>query len=755
MATPSSRPNPGATPTHLTSSPHPSAVPMGRGLSHKSPSIRTPSASGTGHGHHPSASSYQGATPLTATAGLDDPVALSSPSALLALGGFTGMSPALNVHDGLVGSGMNDSDLRALTLGLGGSRNHEEERRKRIEEVVELLRSRVAGRGVSREAVERLGRLEGFESIWQEDSLSIAGNFVDLEIEFYPGEDNVKDVSLSYASLEGEGEGERREEATAVLKGDLIQTSKEREDRAWKSLKGFQGNLERLAKLDKLSQEVNCFEAVESLFQCLQKVWDAESQRGIYRGACDHLCLGSIGRPSLHKRGRVGMGLEYWVENHRLLYAKKTKKSADDVMTIDSSGENADGAQDKLRSVTIECEEGFPSLRISKDWVEPQILTPVDANASSNENSNSSKAAIVINWSEPPPTLQSSTDSIDTSMVGSGTPNRRFVAKLEPHVHVPLLVANDIYRHLGLTLPPDYRTLTYDDLLVPGWTSSSMDGDDSMSSESLESPERRRRKAVVIFNGANEPVQKNHSYSFQAFEAAPGRIIRDFPFSHPRQLADIFPILRQYSLLETLIKTIFPRKEYIAGITNGSKSSSKTSETMSISAEPPFMRGEVSELSNGDVNEEFLNGLLGSKNISSAMACQSDPSTGSKFSQARIHRDFLDTDVRVDITLRTQVGQAPLVMLFITFPETKANGQAMTPDLKLQRIFISFEIKPNGYVNVTQVTGLGEGTADKDQPDSEATPEMLKLYKKLNNVLEISEDLSVFVEYVVNRSRKV
>ena len=173
-----------------------------------------------------------------------------------------------------------------------------------------------------------------------------------------------------------------------------------------------------------------------------------------------------------------------------------------------------------------------------------------------------------------------------------------------------------------------------------------------------------------------------------------------------------------------------------------------------MSGEAPFARGEVSELSNGDVNEEFLNGLLGRTNLSSTLTSQSDASTGST-SQARIHRDFLDTDVRVDITLRTQVGQAPFVMLFITVPEAKADGQEMTSDLKLQRVFVSFEIKPNGYVNVTQVTGLGDQTADKDQPNSEATPEVLKLYKKLNRVLEISEDLSVFVEYLVSRLRGV
>jgi len=55
-------------------------------------------------------------------------------------------------------------------------------------------------------------------------------------------------------------------------------------------------------------------------------------------------------------------------------------------------------------------------------------------------------------------------------------------------------------------------------------------------------PEKRRRTAVLSFDKKNEPVQRNHSYSLQAFEGAPGITIREFPFSHPRQLADIFPV---------------------------------------------------------------------------------------------------------------------------------------------------------------------------------------------------------------------
>src|SRR4030095_5495463 len=258
MATPSSKNNPGATPTQFTSSPHPSAVPMARPLSHKSPSIRTPSASGHGHGHHLSASSHQYPTPLAAATSVEDSAAFSSPSALLALG-LGGITPSPAGNDSLVGQGIIDHDLNSMGmsgLGMGAARDNDEEKRRKVEEVIQLLRTRVTGRGVCREGLERLGMLEGFACMWQEDNLSIAGNSVDLEIEFDPGGESVKDVSLKYATPEAQ-EGERRDEATAVLKRDLIQFPQDREQGIWKRLEGFHANLQRLARLDQLSQEVN------------------------------------------------------------------------------------------------------------------------------------------------------------------------------------------------------------------------------------------------------------------------------------------------------------------------------------------------------------------------------------------------------------------------------------------------------------------------------------------------------------------
>lgn len=523
---------------------------MARPLSHKSPSTRTPSASGAhGHTQHPSVSSHQYATPLAAPTAIDDPVTFSSPSALLALGGYPGISPSPAAHDGL----MHEHDIHALGmhgLKLGPARDSEEERRRHVEELVQLLRSRVAGRGVCREGVERLGQLEGFESIWQEDSLSIAGNFVDLEIDFYPGQDTVKDVSLRYATPEAT-EGEQREEATAVLRRDLVLPPQEREQGLWKPLGRFHENLQWLAKLDKLSQEVNCFEAIEGLYASLKRIWEEERKRTNFTGDYGHLCSGWVGRPCLHKGGRIGFGLDYWVERARVLDERR-KRISPDAMVIDQPSDqlfDEDSVhQHKAWSVMIECEEGYPSLRLSKDWVGSEVLTTVHTNEPSSSNGTVESDVTLVNWADPPATFVSVNEShpdpmaLGSGILGSPTPNRRFVARLDPPLDVPVLVASDIYRLLGIQLPQEFKMVTYDGLLVPGWSPLSLADPVGIGSEESAQPGRKSRTPVHTLGSDGKLCTKHHSYSFQAFESVAGRTLHDIPFSHPRQLADVIPV---------------------------------------------------------------------------------------------------------------------------------------------------------------------------------------------------------------------
>lgn len=474
------------------------------------------------------------------TSAVDDSVNFSSPSALLALAGYTGISPSPAIHESLVGPSMNENDIQSLGMQgikLGGlGRDSEEEQKNRIQEVVRCLRARVAGRGVSREGIERLSRLEGFESIWHDNDINIAGNFVDLEIEFHAGHDVVKDVSLRYATPEYT-EGERRDEASAVLKRNLVQPLDDVEHGRWRSLEGFHENLHWLAKLDKLSQEVNCFEALEGLEENLKRAWAEEGRRGKYGGEYEHLCAGVVGRPSMHKGWRIGLGLEYWVEQAKVLDAKKQKVSAD-AMAVDQSQdgmENGPDEQQKIWTVMIECEEGYPSLRISKEWVGSEVFT----GGQNTESTSDGGATETVNWLDPPQTMRLSHGNhpdpmaLDSSMLESTPPNRRFVAKLDPPLEIPILAASEIYRHLGMQLPQEFKMVTYDSLLF---------SEGSNLDSTPQGSRRKRRMSVQAFDSTGAVCTNYHNYTFQAFEAVAGRTIRDLPFSHPRQLAEILPV---------------------------------------------------------------------------------------------------------------------------------------------------------------------------------------------------------------------
>ncbi|KAJ5606313.1 hypothetical protein N7510_009094 [Penicillium lagena] len=734
MATPSAKP--AATPIHLTSSPHPSG-PIPRSFAHKSPLTRTPSASGPSQLHQISTSSLQYATPLAVTNGVDDTVSFSSPSALLALGGYSGISPSPAVNDGLVGAGMHENDIHNLGMGfkLRVPRDNDAVQQRRIEEVVQCLRARVAGRGVSREGVERLSRLEGFESIWQEDNINIAGNFVDLEIEFHPGHNAVKDVSLRYATPEYT-EGERREEATAVLKRNLIQSPLDAERGYWKPSQGFYESLQWLAKHDKLSQEINCFEALEGLEENFRRIWGEEGKTAKYGGDHEHLCTGA----------RIGLGLEYWVGQAKVLDAKEQTTSPD-AMVIDRPEHRDLDDQPQIWTIMLECEEGYPSLRISKEWVGSEVFTAGERNDSLPSNG----AAGSVNWLDPPQTMRllhgnhPDPMALDSGMLESSAPNRRFVAKLDPPLDVPILAASEIYRHLGMQLPQEFKIFTYDGLLVPEWSPLS-------SADPSHHPGRRRQTiSMHAFDSKGAPYNKQHSYTFQAFESVAGRTIRDLPFSHPRQLADILPILRQYALLASLIRTTFhsPKKP-----DEKEKSSKKQPKSSSPALEPSIFKGTngLINLSNDDPSESRLDSLL-SKND----ADDSEDGSIKRKDTIGVRKD----DVKVDVTLRTQLGHAPALMLLLTIPDgtdpTSSESTQAVPESR--RISICLEVGLNGRISTVDLAGLLDeeiangGDAEMqgaDETDSSAQ----EMRKKIARVLEISQDLGILVEWVLRRLRE-
>ncbi|WEW60882.1 hypothetical protein PRK78_006370 [Emydomyces testavorans] len=736
MATPFSKGNLGATPTQFTSSPHSSAVPMGRPLSHKSPSMRTPSASGPGHHNHSSISSHQYPTPLpVSTAAIEDAATFSSPSALLALG-LGGITPAAN--DALAGHGMNESDMHSMAippLSITGPKDIDEERRKRIDEVVQLLRTRLAGRGVCREGVKRLGRLEGLECMWQDNDLSIAGNSLDLEIEFEAHQEVVKDVTLRYATPDAP-EGERRAEASEVLKRNLKQPPGELQQGRWRSMTEFHENLRRLARLDRLSREVNCFEAVEGVYECLKRIWEEEKRQNMWQSHWEHMCKGWVGKPSMHRGQHIGLMLEYWVKRRRVLEFKQAP--SENAMDFDQPVQAEDEIPPGISNVwgaTIECETGYPSLRVSKDWVTTEVFTTIN-HAGAGDNGSEMK---VINWAEPPPTLVSSLGTnlevaLEPTILSSTTPDIRFVARLEPPVDMPIFAASEIYRVLGVNMMQEFKNITYDSLLIPSQGNS-------LNFAELDGRQTLQKRDICTFDANGKPMRRQHTYTFNAFEQVPGRTIRDLPFSHPRQLTEVLPVLRQYALLSSLLRRIFENSKKEAE-SEAQNSSSENPESEIFREERP--NGYY--ISNINPTERRLESVLRDGKEHNVHA--SEAANLTQPSQ----------EIRVDISLRTPMSFSPSMLLVFSVDEdpNAEHSTSRTPSMQTasRQVMINVDIGLNGDINIPQISGVWPEDGVDDMVSDEREAEKRKLCMQIARVLETCEDYGMLIEWVLRWMRK-
>ncbi|KAK2768605.1 hypothetical protein FQN54_000461 [Arachnomyces sp. PD_36] len=702
MATPSSRHNPGATPTQITSSPHPSAsVPMARPLSHKSPSHRTPSASGHGPGHPPgSATHQQYSTPLAAMTSMEDNIAFSSPSALLALGALGGITPSP------AGNQIHDNDINQIGitgLGIMGPKNVDAEFEKNIRAAASMLEPRNTGRGVCREAVQRVASIDGLECMWQENNLTIAGTSVDLEIEFDDGAETVKQVSLSYVTPDTP-EGKRREEASEVIRRDVVQSKEEKEKGEWKKMENFRANLQRLAKLDKLSKGVNCFEAIEGLYESLKQVWEGEKNLPKSGDEWKHLCNGVVGRPALHGGSRIGLGLDYWVRHGKLWGDKAREQPA---QAGPSQGAVAD--EPEVWGVSVDCEEGYPSIRVSKNWVASEPVVTTGAARDSDKTT--------VNWEDPPPTTIS-----ESGDQNAATPNCRFVAKLEPPVDIPVLAAADIYRHLDSPMPQEYKVTTYDGMIVPPQALEKPEREpETVAFEEQQSAAGKQKDRYVDTLDENgDEVQKPHRYTFHPVDHVAGCTIRELPFAHPKQFTEIFPILRQYALLSTLIQGVFGSRKASDKTFPSPKFASPPSQAVSSPVTPQTPTQGTTQLSNTRPTISMLSAILSRPKSPNIVL----PEPG-------------DTVYKTEVSVSLRAaGTTPSIILY------------WRPGLGNPHITIKVEIGLNGRVTIPETSGIWENLSREGGKERiPTTEETGRLHRLLAKGLETTEDLGMLIEY--------
>jgi len=487
-----------------------------------------------------------------------------------ALGFGSGLGMGINFSP----AGMGGSQLNAAQildgLGVGGlvPQDGEEERQRRVGAIVDALGG---GWGrVGRESVERCARRLGLECLWEPDekearsTLSIAGNDLLVEVEW--AEERVKGVVLSFPGAREDAERSAGVGAE-VLWRDLVGLDKNG-NVGYVGLGAFSENLGRLAGMDVLGREgVSCFEAVEGLKAALERLWAWEGGRvrEEKQDSADkdqeaiesEVMYSRSGRPTMHGNGRIGLRLEYW-KDRRLVPTRKRKA---DEMDIEDLPQKADSPTSEdvsnIHSLLIGCEACpaslYPSIRISDSWVSETVEKKVTL----EENLFATDPS-PIDWQEPPPTFKATADSGPEAMILDAhipspdrLPNIRFVAYLDPPVTLPLQKAMEIYTMVGSPLTQESIQFTpYLGLLLPGEAGRSEE-------VMLRNNASRFERTVRAWDEEGVATENKHRYAVLTSQQDWARTVTGIPFSHPRQLVMILPLLRQWAFLGRLLRRSF------------------------------------------------------------------------------------------------------------------------------------------------------------------------------------------------------
>jgi hypothetical protein len=537
-----------------------------------SPMVRT--LSQTGAGSSPTALMGGIGTPLTGL-GLDiagptsggTPGQINLPTPLLGAFGAA-MLPSLS---GLSGLDVPMSSVR--------KRNEDEERRLKLRKVLQTIgkaRSRV-----SEESIARVSRRLGLQNDIDAEKLSaeekerkvgnrtigIAGKSILIDVEL---KNHVaRNVAVMFS---GEGKTLEEEGAAAgkILVGDLtpkngilVQTD----------LDSFASHLSHVARLDRLSDGINCFEAIGGLHSSLKRLHEAErtaakdiltaqrTEPGIAFAndarAESEVIRKRSGKPTMHERGMMGLAVEYWAPRLRA-----SQKARDDTaMDIDDEKSSVQTPQTQtgvhfLRiDITSSSTALCPPIRVSDEWL-PEVLTLPTADSLQD-----------LPWQEPAPTyLATSTGGLEAgSMVidgGTKLPDLHFIAKLEPPITVPMSTANDIFAMLGVT-NSNFGYTSYQAMLL-----------DSPTEDGTVPDITTIRSVTTVRNG--QEVDVKHQYNLNVHKSDYGCRLEELPFSHPRQLIELLPILRQWTWFGFLLRSIFVgqapislKPSHSSGVENG------------------------------------------------------------------------------------------------------------------------------------------------------------------------------------------
>ncbi|KAL7936947.1 mediator of RNA polymerase II transcription subunit 1 domain-containing protein [Trichoderma chlorosporum] len=480
-------------------------------------------------------------------------------------------SPSTAAAMGALGIG-GSFDIGLDNVGVGGLDTlgvafaTEDDKLKRLDNILKLLNQKKGF--VSEAGLERLAQRLGLELLSEEHTaadgrktktLAIAGSAIAVDIVL----DNniVQNVSLTYHGS-ATSVSTHMEAASQILLADLKLGPNQ--SPLTKTLDKFAYNFGHIANLDKLSiiPGLDCYEALAGIFTSLERLhhWDVANLRkeSEMAGKSDqYLSLAALctrhGYPVMHARNKVGLALQYWKELRFVSPPDgKVAASSDD-------GE-------KVWSLLLDCAPiealGLSPVRVSEDWISKDVVKQ------DQEQQNQALGDInlpILDWQEPENiSLPSSDDNknpgIDElSMHLPTLPQVTFTVTFDPPVILPQNDCIRLYSYVNAT-PPNpspsgdfgQRPLpppTFDDLFFPISAGNKQDPSESRTIT--------RQRDVRVFDQQGKSFIRSHHNTLFIYKPIYSQEVTEMSFSHPRQLIDMLPLLRQFAFLSILLNNSF------------------------------------------------------------------------------------------------------------------------------------------------------------------------------------------------------
>ncbi|KAI5369029.1 hypothetical protein J4E82_010182 [Alternaria postmessia] len=480
---------------------------------------------------------------------------------------------------GGVGMGITMSGLGMSSLGMSASamgRADEAERSRRLRAIIDLV-GKKPGR-VSEEGLLQLCKRMGIPCEKHMDEAGtwslLIGDEALCDVTFY--NDEIASVNLQTGLDESRPDLHFGTTGSEILVRSLKPLPGQSKLNV--TLERFSESLEKLLTLDKLGSAqnggVSCYNAIAGVYTSLRKLFEHEKKAELAKRTPDErfrthkaerevLCKKS-GRPRLNGGSCLGLSLEYWMDG---------RMQIDPPVESAAYPEDADKSHNKMYSLTIECEASpstlYTPIRISDDWISDRIDKPTDthdANATLDNILMHASSSSSLDWLDPKPTYlepapeqtadHDDHDAMNLDSAAGRLPNVRFVAKFNPPLVVPFAVHMQLYQLVGIEpRTDDFRPETFAGLaLRPGELDPGMSGTTGDVTHEI-----RSSRLVLVRDDGEEGREKDRRHDMSLFipKLEYSRKLESLPFSHPKQLVEILPVLRQYAHITSLLKTCF------------------------------------------------------------------------------------------------------------------------------------------------------------------------------------------------------